>query len=448
MFLSLIIYACFTLYRLFHHIPWMDEGLAWNIAKYLNLTEIFEASKSEGHTFIWYFILKPFAVNDFWYPYSLLLINYIFCFSAIVILWRYAKFNNIIKILITFSFPFLSVYSVVARCYSLGILGLFLLAALYKDRLKRPVIYALLILFTGNICAMTMIGASAFAFIFVLDLIKMLKTDCKKTIIPALILFFTLMLVITQFHEHSTPLFFKKFIFSVQMHKFFFLRYKYMIFQYLSYFVIPAAVISFVYYLSDNKRCLFFFLYCWSCLFAFFYFIYAAQEYHHYFFYIYLIIAYWIYRSDNPERNIKKDKVFAVIISVLLVFICFKTTANKIMFISKADEIAKKIEQIKDISEKTIYTTEREMADVLPYINRNKVKIKRFEGNDLFSAKELSVLTTKDFKTLDIKYDSTDDKLFLVFYYELNEYNWKYYDFVPVKRMNRYVLCKAVPKEQ
>ena len=110
----------FTLARVFTHQPWSDEANAWELARNFEFGSILESIKYQGHFFVWYFILLPFAKFDFAYPYSMLLINWAFCFAALVVLWRFAPFNSWIKGLMTFSFPFFTYYPVVARCYSIG----------------------------------------------------------------------------------------------------------------------------------------------------------------------------------------------------------------------------------------------------------------------------------------------------------------------------------------
>ena len=118
------------------------------------------------------------------------------------------------------------------------------------------------------------------------------------------------------------------------------------------------------------------------------------------------------------------------------------------MFLSQADKAAKKLEHIKDINNKTIYTTELYIADILPYLDNDKLRIKNLDGYDIYSKESLYYLLIKDYKTSDIKYDNTDDKLFLIFKRDYKKYNLKYYNLIPVKTFDGYILCRAEPKEQ
>ena len=168
----ILLWCTITLIRVFHHSPWYDEAHAWLIAQELNLIEIIKLMKIEGHTFIWYLCLMPFAKTNFMYPYSMLLLNWLFCFIAILILWLKAPFNNLVKFLISFSFPFFAMYPVVARCYSLGIMFLFALAAMEKVKLNHPNWYALLLILCANTSVMAAVGATVFGGMFLYEMIK------------------------------------------------------------------------------------------------------------------------------------------------------------------------------------------------------------------------------------------------------------------------------------
>ena len=103
--ISIMVYIILSLSRLYNHIPICDEIHAWNISAYLNLHEIFDLMKYEGHLFIWYLLIMPFAKNGLFFPYSMQLINWGFMFAAILVMWKHAPFNSWTKSFITFSLP-------------------------------------------------------------------------------------------------------------------------------------------------------------------------------------------------------------------------------------------------------------------------------------------------------------------------------------------------------
>lgn len=157
---SISLWCLITLIRIFHHAPWYDEAHAWAIAQDLNIFELFKFLKTEGHTFLWYVLLMPFAKTNFMYPYSMKLLNWVFCFSALLIFWLKAPFNNWVKFFVTFGFPFLAVYSLLARCYAIGILFLFMLISMDKEKLKHPNWYSLLLILLANTSLMGTVPAT------------------------------------------------------------------------------------------------------------------------------------------------------------------------------------------------------------------------------------------------------------------------------------------------
>lgn len=104
------IYVLITVLRVLNHQPWFDEAHAWHIAQEKNLLEVIQLMPVEGHTFIWYLLLMPFAKTNFHYPWPMFILNYTFALVSVIILWKKAPLHNITKTIITFSFPFLPVF--------------------------------------------------------------------------------------------------------------------------------------------------------------------------------------------------------------------------------------------------------------------------------------------------------------------------------------------------
>ena len=69
---GVIIFAIVTLILTFSRVPFWDETHAFDISC-LKLSEIFQMTRIEGHTILWYLIVKPFA-NLNWYPYQIYII--------------------------------------------------------------------------------------------------------------------------------------------------------------------------------------------------------------------------------------------------------------------------------------------------------------------------------------------------------------------------------------
>ena len=82
-----------------------DELWAWDIAADLNFYDITRLMHYEGHSFLWYVILKPFTLlANFFpniYPDILKIINLSFITLAMFLLWLFSPFKLPIKILIS-----------------------------------------------------------------------------------------------------------------------------------------------------------------------------------------------------------------------------------------------------------------------------------------------------------------------------------------------------------
>lgn len=314
MIIALLLWCAITLIRVFNHSPWYDEAHAWIIAQELNFVEIIRLMKTEGHTFLWFLCLMPFAKTNFLYPYSMLLLNWLFCFVAILILWLKAPFNNWVKFFISFSFPFLGLYSVVARCYAIGIMSLFALAAMDKSKLNHPNWYALLLVLCANTSLMAIVGATVFGVLFLYDLIK----SKKNVILPLIILTIGAAAVLTQLFGASSEIisgkmginFFKNLIF---------LNLPANIITLLIYFILLLA------FFIKNKIFPVFLVSSYIILFLI-NCVFPGFIWHHFFYYIYFIISFWLI-FDKYEK-IKWSKLIVILISIISIFLTFYNTKN------------------------------------------------------------------------------------------------------------------------
>ena len=172
MYISLAVWILITALRIVFHQPWYDEAHAYMMSQQLSLIDIIAQMKYEGHTFIWYLLMMPFAKADLWYPYPMLILNWLFMFCAMIIFWKKAPFHPITKIIISFSYPFLAQLPVIARCYTIGVLFMFILTDLYFNKLKCPLVYSTCLIICANTSVMALFSATAFGIIFVIDMIK------------------------------------------------------------------------------------------------------------------------------------------------------------------------------------------------------------------------------------------------------------------------------------
>lgn len=302
-----------------------DEIHALNIAKNFNLFEIIQIMRAEGHTFLWYMLIKPFTYFDSLMPWAIKVVNYIFMLSAIILLWIKAPFNNITKFAIIFSYPLLTLYPPYARPYGIGIFLLFLLALFYKKRLNHPILYSILIFLTANTSLMNFVGASAFGLIFFYDIIK--EQNKKHLIYVSIIAFITCALLYIQWHNPIKPDYIFDDLWYINLRDSFIIK-NFEPFNpaimipicFLVYLSIPPVLIT---CFKNNKRVLFFTFYTFLSLLGIFSLAYAGFQWHHMFFYIYIVIAYWLFAETEPDSARYKN-TFIILFCALTIILSFR----------------------------------------------------------------------------------------------------------------------------
>ncbi len=391
-----LIYLILCLIIAFLRIPFWDEARAWLIAQNCNLFEFLDMMKLECHLFVWYLIIAPFAKLNLFYPYSIYILNAAFSFFAILVLWKKAPFSNLEKFLITFSVPFLFLWGVVARCYSIGILFLFVALALYKVRFKKPYMYILALCLSMNTSVMAFIGAFYLSVIFLFENIK--KKDFLKLV---LIFSLTLIIVVVQIFSFEPD-------YLKQAPEMAFLR------DFLAYIFNPVVVVSeykiqsvlmsilrlialftafcFIKYcVKNDKKPLFFIILTYFSMVILFTFFYSGNFWHYFYFYLYFIVAIWILRS-NGKLSKSLDICFILILCCFMfkgsLFIDSKlTTINNSTSIYIANEILNN----KVFRGKKLFCLDP-WSDIvpssLPYL-KDRVVIYDIFGNDRFSYKSM-----------------------------------------------------------
>lgn len=311
-------WTIFTLLRVIFHQPWSDEANAWELVRNFHFGSIMDTIKYEGHFFVWYLILLPFAKLNFAYPYSMLLINWLFGFFTILTLWKYAPFNNFIKVAITFSFPFFAYYPIVARCYMVGILLLFILCAMYKNKLKYPIIFSILVFLCANTSLMACIGALFFGVILLFDLFKQKQYfDLKICSTIGFLCIITLLIQILNVQYAGVPstkitgitkeIFLNPFVYFTPI---------------VNAILLTIFTLGFGINLFKDKLVFNFLAITFGFLILFFQFCYCGDFWHWYFLYVYLICGCWIgfNREALTEKMKKSTTVLLCIISVLFIF--------------------------------------------------------------------------------------------------------------------------------
>lgn len=154
-----LVYAVLTLIGALRHELWFDETQAWTIVRDSDLAGIFDTLRYEGHPPLWYMILLPFARLGFSCEVLPLISWFFSLMTVLLILWK-APFGLGMKAAIVFSGGFLFFDSVISRVYCLIPFLLCLIAILYPNRKKHPILFGLLIGLLANthVCFCGIVG--------------------------------------------------------------------------------------------------------------------------------------------------------------------------------------------------------------------------------------------------------------------------------------------------
>lgn len=177
----IFLYALFTLIVLLHHEIWADEAQVWLVVRDLNLFEIIEHVRTEGHPLLWYFLVLPFSKLNL-SIFSMQILSWLIMSTAAGFFLHKTPFNTFCKISILCSSAFLYWFSVISRSYCLIPLLVFVLAWLYKKQKEHPYLYTITLIFLAN-THIIMFGF-CFALLVLFMFENIIEDKNKKAIIP------------------------------------------------------------------------------------------------------------------------------------------------------------------------------------------------------------------------------------------------------------------------
>ncbi len=150
------------------HEPWFDEGQAWLLGRDTTLWDLLaHRVRYEGSPGLWHAILWLLSHGGLPFSYLWTVSAAFACGGAWIILTR-APFPFFLRVGIIFSYFVAYQYAVVARSYALDLLLIPLIGACFASRLRRPVLYGVLLGLLANSNAYSFIIACAFAAEFLL----------------------------------------------------------------------------------------------------------------------------------------------------------------------------------------------------------------------------------------------------------------------------------------
>ena len=171
-----------ALLGMLNHEMWRDEHQAWLVARDANsLSQLLDNMNYEGNPALWHFFLFLITrvTHDAIYMQAFHLLvatSFIFIFN------RYAPLSNLHKILFSFGYFAIYEYALISRSYALGILIVFAICALYKNRTAKYILIGVLLALLSNVTIYAVIIGGGIAGILVLDYILYQQKNGKTTL--------------------------------------------------------------------------------------------------------------------------------------------------------------------------------------------------------------------------------------------------------------------------
>lgn len=158
-FSALAAYSAVVLLLVLYHEYWFDEAQAWNIARDNDIAGIIGMMRYEGHPPLWHFILKIFiGLGCSWQALGLVSWGFSTAAAAVVVFALPVK--PYLKAAVLLSSSMLYINSVISRVYCVINLLLVLIAWVYPNRKKHPLLFGLLVALLANthICMCGLVG--------------------------------------------------------------------------------------------------------------------------------------------------------------------------------------------------------------------------------------------------------------------------------------------------
>ena len=164
------------------HEMWRDEHQAWLVARDASsLSGLLDNMNYEGNPALWHFFL--FLITRVTHdPVFMQVFHLLVATGFIFIFNRYAPLSNLHKILFSFGYFPLYEYAVISRSYSLGILLVFAVCALYKNRATKYILIGVLLALLANVTVYAIVLAGGLAGILVLDYFLYQQKNPKATL--------------------------------------------------------------------------------------------------------------------------------------------------------------------------------------------------------------------------------------------------------------------------
>lgn len=187
-FLLIICWALIVIPAVFNHELWYDEILAYHTVKTLPFKSIlYNLQTNQGHPILWYVVQFPFVKSGL----SAEIIQYLaffFVFASVCYFTLRSRFNILVKFLFLFSSGMLYLLPVLPRNYSLMPILFFILADLYPNRHKRPILYGNILILLSQVHSLVWGFCIITSFFFIIEFFKDFKTKYIGHLIATILL--------------------------------------------------------------------------------------------------------------------------------------------------------------------------------------------------------------------------------------------------------------------
>jgi len=368
--LVLLFYIIFSFILVLYHEPWRDEAQAWLIVRDLNVIDIFRQLKYEGHPFLWYLILFPFAKLGF--PYKFInIISWLFgCFSATIIVKK-TSFNNLVKYILLFTPIFLYYCNVLGRSYCLCLFLVLLLSVIYKDRENKPILYGIVLFLIANthILLLGFVGAIVLIDFYEL-IIKKSDVNKKRRLIGLGISISGLIVVVLQLigciglnHEVSV-------LTASSLIK---ERFLYLVNNLLDNWGCEVSIIFILFillFMFKYKKVLIIFLLSILFQFCVFTFVYPAGEHMISLLFVILIFCCCLFFDKLDKDDYNKICCYLAIIFVVLIPKTINLVENEFKYLnSDSIEVAKYIKNNIKVEDNILCTCDYTCSSIVPYFS-------------------------------------------------------------------------------
>jgi len=137
-----LLFASVTLLMVCFHEPWRDEAQGYVLVRDTTLPELVRHMKYESQFLLWYFLTWLLVRLCGLSIFGLALVHWaVSCCTAFLILCR-APFRLLTRAALVFSVMFAFEFTVVTRHYAIGIFLLTVLLVNWRERFRRPVLFA------------------------------------------------------------------------------------------------------------------------------------------------------------------------------------------------------------------------------------------------------------------------------------------------------------------